>query len=242
MFSSLSSKLKEEFLKLLREDIEFRYAVAGLLGLEEILRRIDVNTQAIKELQREVAEYSKAIKDLQQQTRSLQEQVKSLQEQVKILQEQVKLMQEELAKHSRVLMEHSKALRELTSAIQSIGLRYGIFTEEAFRESIKYLVEDLLKSYEVKKWRWFDQEGIVYGYPSIVEVDVFIKGQEHILVKFDEYVDKSDVAELLLIGKLYEKVIGVKPKLLLVAGAIRRRAKEFADEVGIEIRGHVLEL
>ncbi len=235
MFSSLSSKLKEEFLKLLREDIEFRYAVAGLLGLEEILRRIDVNTQAIKELQREVAEHSKAIRDLQQQTRSLQEQVKSLQE-------QVKLMQEELAKHSRVLMEHSKALRELTSAIQSIGLRYGIFTEEAFRESIKYLVEDLLKSYEVKKWRWFDQEGIVYGYPSIVEVDVFIKGQEHILVKFDEYVDKSDVAELLLIGKLYEKVIGVKPKLLLVAGAIRRRAKEFADEVGIEIRGHVLEL
>jgi hypothetical protein len=30
-------------LKMLKEDEEFRYAVAGLLGLEEILKRLDRN-------------------------------------------------------------------------------------------------------------------------------------------------------------------------------------------------------
>ncbi|MEM2500785.1 MAG: DUF3782 domain-containing protein, partial [Candidatus Bathyarchaeia archaeon] len=37
------SELKARFFALLREDVEFRYAVAGLLGLEEILRRLDRN-------------------------------------------------------------------------------------------------------------------------------------------------------------------------------------------------------
>jgi len=33
--------LKSEILRLLREDEEFRYAVARLIGLEEILKRLD---------------------------------------------------------------------------------------------------------------------------------------------------------------------------------------------------------
>jgi hypothetical protein len=35
------NKLKHEILNLLKEDLEFRYAVAGLIGLEEILKRLD---------------------------------------------------------------------------------------------------------------------------------------------------------------------------------------------------------
>ena len=33
--------LKSELLRLLKEDEEFRYAVAGLIGLEEILKRLE---------------------------------------------------------------------------------------------------------------------------------------------------------------------------------------------------------
>jgi len=33
--------LKSEILRLLKEDEEFRYAIAGLIGLEEILKRLD---------------------------------------------------------------------------------------------------------------------------------------------------------------------------------------------------------
>ena len=213
MLIVVPSKLKEEFLKLLREDVEFRYAVLGLLGIDEILRRIDDNTSAI---------------------RKLQEEVKSLQEQVKSLQEQV-------AKHSKVLEEHSLAIRELVSKIHALGTRWGLVTEETFRESIKYLIEDLLKVYRVEKWIWYDSEGFVYGYPSWVEVDVLVRNSEHILVEFKSYADRSDISELYRIGQLYEKVTKIKPKLLIVASAIRKRAKELADKLGIECRGEILE-
>ena len=33
--------IKEEFLRLLEQDREFRYAVTGLLGLDQILTRLD---------------------------------------------------------------------------------------------------------------------------------------------------------------------------------------------------------
>ena len=42
MGATMSAReLKSRILKLLKEDEEFRYAVAGLLGLEEILKRLD---------------------------------------------------------------------------------------------------------------------------------------------------------------------------------------------------------
>ncbi|MDT7969558.1 MAG: hypothetical protein RQ842_03260, partial [Vulcanisaeta sp.] len=53
--------LRKELLRLLKEDEEFRLAVTGLLGIDEIL---------------------KAIKSLQEQMVKLQEQVAKLQEQV----------------------------------------------------------------------------------------------------------------------------------------------------------------
>jgi hypothetical protein len=198
--------LRDELLRLLREDEEFRLAVLGLLGLEEILKRIDENTNAIK---------------------SLQEQVKALQEQVKALQEAV--------------LEQSRLLREMTASIHAIGLRYGLSTEAAFRSAVSYLVEDLLKQYRVEKWIHVDEEGLVYGHKAVVEVEVLIRDEEHVLVEYKAVADRGDVGELIKIGKLYEKVTGVKPKLLLVAAAARRRALELARAAGVEVRAGYIE-
>jgi len=37
----LAEKLKREFIELLEKDVEFRYTVAGYIGLSEILKRLD---------------------------------------------------------------------------------------------------------------------------------------------------------------------------------------------------------
>ncbi|MEM0015088.1 MAG: hypothetical protein QXD22_05685, partial [Zestosphaera sp.] len=52
----MTSRLKTGFLKLLKEDEEFRYAVAGFLGLGEVLKEI-------KSLQQQTVEYSKRIEE-----------------------------------------------------------------------------------------------------------------------------------------------------------------------------------
>ena len=48
-------RLKSRMLRLLKEDEEFRYAVAGLLGLEEILKRLDRNEQELVRLREDMA-------------------------------------------------------------------------------------------------------------------------------------------------------------------------------------------
>ena len=48
--------LKARILKLLREDEEFRYAVAGLIGLEEILRRLDRHESELVKLREDMIE------------------------------------------------------------------------------------------------------------------------------------------------------------------------------------------
>jgi len=227
--------LKEEFLKLLREDVEFRYAVIGIIGLEEVIRRIDKNTEAILNLQEQVVKHSEVI-------RALQEQVKTLQGQVVESTKAILRLQEQVARHSEAILSLQRSIEKMVSSIQAIGTRYGVFTEEAFRESIKYLIGDLLKEYKVEKWIYYDEKGVVYGHPAIVEVDVLIKDREHILVEYKASTDRADVAELYRIGKLYEEVKGIRPRLLIVSPGIRKRAKELADELGIELRGNVLEV
>lgn len=51
--------------------------------------------------------------------------------------------------------------------ISAIGARWGIMSEEAFREGIKGLLD---KEFNVKVERWegHDDAGLVYGYPSVV--------------------------------------------------------------------------
>jgi hypothetical protein len=209
----LSLRLKKRFLELLEKDPEFRYAVAGYIGLHEVLKRLDEHGKAIKELQEAIKKQGEAIRELQEAVKGLQEAVKNLQE----------------------------AVRDLSVRVNAIGVRYGVVTEEAFRSSIKYLVEDLLKLYKVERWVYYDSEGLVYGRPSVVEVDVFIRDREHILVEYKAHADRSDVAELGNIGRLYERVTGVKPRLLLVAPTIRMRARSLAGELGVELRGSIVD-
>ena len=195
----MSLRLKKRFLELLEKDPEFKYTVAGYIGLYEILKRLDEHGGAIKELQETIKKLGEAVKELQE------------------------------------------AVRDLSARVNAIGNRCGVVIEEAFRSSIRYLVEDLLKLYKVERWIYYDSEGLVYGRPSVVEVDMLIRDGERILVEYKAHADKSDVAELGNIGKLYEKVTGVKPRLLLVAPTIKMRARSLAEELGVELRGSIVD-
>ncbi|MEM3489786.1 MAG: hypothetical protein QXO75_09080, partial [Nitrososphaerota archaeon] len=48
------SRLKKQILTLLKEDEEFRYAVAGLIGIEEILKRLDKHSEELTKLREDM--------------------------------------------------------------------------------------------------------------------------------------------------------------------------------------------
>jgi len=80
------------------------------------------------------------------------------------------------------------------------------------------------------------RRGIVYGYPAVVDIDVVVKDREHILIEVKSRVSRGDVAKLYRVGRLYEEVTGVKPRLLIIGGFIEREARDAVAMLGVEIR------
>ena len=117
----------------------------------------------------------------------------------------------------------------------ALGARWGVESEEAFRNAMKGIVEGILGVARVSKWVYFDKDGVVYGYPSQVDVDVAIKDSTHILVEVKSSVSRGDVSEFSRVGKLYETVTGIKPRLVMVTPFIDDRGLEAARALGIEV-------
>ena len=100
---------------------------------------------------------------------------------------------------------------------------------------MRFLLKELLGDVKIEKWRYFDNEGYVRGYPSMIEVDLVIKNKEHILVEIKSSTSDSDVIILRRIGDLYEKVIGIKPRLMLLTIYATDKAKESATALRVEL-------
>ncbi|MHC1601073.1 MAG: PD-(D/E)XK nuclease family protein [Candidatus Nezhaarchaeales archaeon] len=211
---SLSLADKKRFLEALKEDEEFRLAVAGLLGFKEILDRI---------------------------TRLEELFVKLEKRQLK-LEERQTALEEKFAKLEERFLAIEEEMRETRRVLSAIAHRYGVLTESAFREAMRYVVEKALGVAKISRLTLHDHEGLVYGRPAEIEVDIVIKDDVHILIEVKSRVSRSDVAELHRIGLLYEKQHKVKPRLVIVGGFIDLNAWNIARELGVEIVPAIKEL
>jgi hypothetical protein len=183
-------ELKSRMLRLLREDEEFRYAVAGLLGLEEILKRLD----------RHEAELVR-------------------------LREDMNKLREDMIRGFELVESH----------ISALGARWGVMAESAFRESLRGLLEKEL-GYRVEKWNVFDEAGKVYGYPSVVDVDVTVSDGKLILIEVSSHIKASDITTFRRKAELYMEKTGKRPdKLVVVTPYIDDTAQKAAKELGIEV-------
>lgn len=221
--------LKRAVLELLRSDRVFRRAVAAELGLLEILERM-------ARLEERIEEHSRALRALQEQMVKLQEQVKSLQEQMVRLQEQIVKLEERVAEHSRAIMRLGERIEELQRLVNIVAHRFGLVTEAGLRETLRTVIEEILGVGKVSKLTLRDEEGIVYGYPSEVDIDVIVRDSQHVIIEVKSRVDPGDVRIAALKAQLYEKIYRVKPHVLIVGGFIAPKAYEAAAKLGVEIK------
>jgi hypothetical protein len=215
-------RLKSRILRLLKEDEEFRYAVAGLIGLEEILRRLDRHEEEIGRIWQEIA---KLREDMMRGFERHDREIERLRE------EMIKLRKDMMKGFE--LMD--RRITRLENLISAIGARWGIMAEDAFREGLRGILE---KEFGVKVERWItrDEDGIVYGFSSVIEIDVAIKDGKTMLIELSSSVDRSKVAAFLRKAKLYEKKTGIMPdRLIMVTPYADEDAIEAAKEVGVEI-------
>ncbi|MEM3070710.1 MAG: DUF3782 domain-containing protein, partial [Candidatus Bathyarchaeia archaeon] len=129
----------------------------------------------------------------------------------------------------------NKGFKLLEGHISALGARWGLLTEEAFREGLRGILEEEFKV-EVERWIHRDEDGIVYGYPSSVEVDVAVHDGKVILIEISSHVRPSDVSTFKRKAELYERITGRKPdKLMIVTPYAEDEARYACLKHGIEL-------
>ena len=135
--------LKEEILELLEKDREFRYAVAGYLGLSEIMKKLDVLAEEQVKLREEQTKIWQEIRSLREEQTKLWEEVKGLREEQTKVWREIRSLREEQTK----LWKEVKGLREEQTRLwQEVkGLREG---QTRLWEEVRGLREEQTKLWE----------------------------------------------------------------------------------------------
>ena len=234
--------MKGEFLRLLREDEEFRLAVMGLLGFSDLKSSVDRLVEAVNKLVRLAEAHEERLVKLEERITRIEAAIEELTKIVKAHEERLAKVEDRLTRLETVVEKlanavsvHSMRLDSFDRRLMALGARWGVESEEAFRNAMKGIVEGILGVARVSKWVYFDKDGVVYGYPSQVDVDVAIKDSTHILVEVKSSVSRGDVSEFSRVGRLYEMVTGIKPRLVMVTPFIDDRGLEAARTLGIEV-------
>ncbi len=233
-------------LRLLKEDEEFRYAVAGYLGLSEILKkmseleeRMDKHFEELVRLREDMNELKKETNLLREETNNLRMETNRLREDMNELKKETNLLREETnnlrMETNRLREDMMLGFEKLDRRISALGARWGIESESSFRNGLKGIIEKEL-NYKVEQIKVYDSEGIVYGYPSEIEIDLSIYNEKIILVEVSSHVRRSDVSAFKRKATLYEKLVKKKvDRLVFITPFIDESAKADCKKLGIEV-------
>ena len=261
---ALSDEEKRKIIEALEEDKEFRYTLMGLLGFKEVLDRITRLEERYQKIDERIAGLEERFAKLEERQQKLEERFAELEERFARLEERQQRLEEkfaELEERFAKLEERQQRLeerfveleekfarleerqykleeemRETRRVLITIAHRFGVLSEAGFRETMKYVVEEVFGTAIVEKKSLKDTEGIVYGHEAIIDIDVLIHDKEHILIEVKSRVSRGDIVELYRIGKLYKKTYKVKPRLVIIGGFIDPIAWETASKLGVEIK------
>ncbi len=255
-------ELKNIILDLVEKDRELRHALMGLLGFKDILDRIVRLEERFARLEEEFkklyerqqileerfakleerfakleerfAKLEERIVRLEERQQKLEERIVKLEERFAKLEERQQELEERFLKVEERLAGLEKVISDLQRTLMTVAHRFGVLSEEAFREALSDILE---RFFGARAYRWvvYDEKGLVYGKPSQVEVDVVVRDNTHILIELKSRADTGDVLELTRIARLYEEREGVKPVLAIVAGYVSPQARKLAEKLGVKI-------
>jgi hypothetical protein len=226
--SSELSELKTKIFALLREDEEFRYAVAGMLGLDEILRRLEKHDERFEEILRRLDKHEAELVKLREDFNKLREDFNNLREDFNKMLEVIRHLQEGHARLERRITSLESAM---ISGFGEISKFAGLTFEEFVR---KFLSASLRKSGEIPG----DAEltrGLIYG----EEINLFLE-DPLIVGEVTGYAESPDeIAKLLRKIELAKAKYSKEPRKILVILTAKsdaaREIRRIAEEKGIEL-------
>jgi len=238
----LTQLIRRELPGILQRDREMREWVLALTQERyadkgETESRFD---RVLDELRRDREENTRKWEENQQELRAMREEQNRKWEEN---QQELRAMREEQNRRweanqttiNAMLEEIRDLSRRHDSTIGALGARWGLHTEQSFRNALKGILEDSF-GVQVLNVTEFDDAGEVFGRPDQVELDVIIQDGTLILCEIKSSISKSDMYAFERKVRFYEKRHERKAqRTLVISPMVDRRAREVADKLGIEV-------
>ena len=145
--------------------------------------------------------------------------------------------------------ENQQVIRKMIAAIEKVdqkgetrlgalGARWGLYTEQAFRNALQAMLKEFANLEVVNVVEW-DATGEVFGYPEEIELDLIIKNGLLILGEIKSSVSKGEMYQFEKKARFYEKLHNVKAdRLIVICPMVDPKALEVAHKLGIIIYTH----
>ncbi|PSN84230.1 hypothetical protein B9Q03_13165 [Candidatus Marsarchaeota G2 archaeon OSP_D] len=249
--------VKEEFLRLLKEDEEFRLAAAGLLGYTEIIKRLDENERRMDAILAEIArlreDFNREIRLLHEDFNRLsEEQTKLRQDFNRLSEEQTKLRQD----FNRLSEEQTKLRQDFNTEVSLLredirrlndrfevilgrmGRRWGADLERTLLGTFREVLEmEGIEPGRVERFSYLDRDGSVTGLKGrLVQVDILVRDGEVTVIEVKSFPERQDMDHLKDVVGYVEKIIQKRvSKVYLVAVNVDKDTLERAGELGFKV-------
>ena len=133
-------------------------------------------------------------------------------------------------------------LRRFKHTVQGLGARWGLQSEEAFRNGLAAILTDEL-GFRVERYEGYDDSGSVFGQPEQVEMDVIIRNTSVIAVEIKSSVSRGDLALFQKKVAFFEQTENVTVnRKFFISPFVDPNAVGLAAGMGIELYTHSLDI
>ena len=124
--------------------------------------------------------------------------------------------------------------RTFDSKMGALGARWGLDTEESFRQGMRAILEDV--GFKVEHYLVYDGEGKVFDRPDQVELDVIVRDGKLMLIEIKSSTGRADVAAFHRKVRFYEEREGRKAdRRIMVSPFVEEGARKLALALDTEI-------
>ncbi|MEM2959881.1 MAG: DUF3782 domain-containing protein, partial [Candidatus Jordarchaeaceae archaeon] len=238
----LMSKRMDSFeneMRLLREETSKRMD-SFEKSLELMSKRMDSFENEMRLLREETSKrmdsFEKSLELMSKRMDSFEKSLELMSKRMDSFERSLLLLTERMDSFDRAM---EKLRQDFNLGFGALGARWGFAAEESFREAIRGILGEM--GFTVDKWEVYDERGVVFNVPSIVETDVLIRDDKHILVEIKSSISMGDVAAFIRKSKLYEELAKVKPSLVVISPFVEEEARERARMEKIKVYTRVRE-
>src|SRR5882724_8088932 len=102
--------------------------------------------------------------------------------------------------------EHRLFRYSFHSQTGGLGARWGLQTEEAFRQGMRAILQEV--GFTTERFLDYDTQGAVFGYPEQIELDVVIQNGKVIIVEIKSALDKGALYQFARKAEFYAQKTG----------------------------------